>query len=268
MYRKELRERKKLLEETIAKINSELPKLPKGNLRIQRNREKPQFFLVTDKSDCHGQFIKSADRELVKELAKKTYYEKVLREAERENRAITVCLKGTENVNPENVYASLNKYRKELIDPLLMSDKDYAKQWEATEYMKNPYRQEECVRETERGEFVRSKVEEAIANTYYALGIPYRYEAPVTLKNGKTKYPDFTLLKLPERIEYYHEHMGCMEDEVYRTSNITKLQEYAESGIFTGKNLILTFETDYSPFNVKKFRNNIKEIFSEQINLF
>ena len=29
---------------------------------------------------------------------------------------------------------------------------------------------------------------------YYELGIPYRYEAELRLRNGKRKYPDFTLL--------------------------------------------------------------------------
>ena len=96
---------------------------------------------------------------------------------------------------------------------------------------------------------------------FYALGIPYRYEASVKLKNGKTKYPDFTLLKLPERTEYYHEHLGILDDESYRMSNLIKLNEYAESQIFTGKNLILTFESVNAPLNIKVLRNNVKEIF-------
>ena len=108
---------------------------------------------------------------------------------------------------------------------------------------------------------MRSKTEARIADMYHALGISYRYEAPLILKNGKVKYPDFTLLKLPERILIYHEHMGIMDDDGYRRNNIIKLQEYSESKIFTGVNLILTFETEYAPLNLKDLRDNVKNLF-------
>ena len=52
---------------------------------------------------------------------------------------------------------------------------------------------------TKKDENVRSKSEVMIADMYYELGIPYRYEAQLLLKNGKKKYPDFTLLKTKTR---------------------------------------------------------------------
>ena len=51
------------------------------------------------------------------------------------------------------------------------------------------------VYETKKNELVRTKSEMMLADMYYELGIPYRYEAQLLLKNGKKKYPDFTLLK-------------------------------------------------------------------------
>lgn len=261
MYLDELKRRCDLLQRTIEKINKELPNFPEGNLRIQKKRSAPQYFHVTEKENPRGEYISVRNHELARELAEKTYYEKMLRESEKEYREITSFLKGISKISPEGIYVSMNDYRKELVVPLLITDAEYAKKWEEMPYQKNPYKQEECVHTTDKGDLVRSKSEARIADMYFALGIPYRYEAPLLLKNGKVKYPDFTLLKLPDRVEYYHEHMGCFEDELYRANNLKKLNEYAESRIFTGKNLILTIETDYAPLNIKEFRSNIREIF-------
>lgn len=108
---------------------------------------------------------------------------------------------------------------------------------------------------------MRSKSEAMIADMYYELGIPYRYECPIQLYNGKTKYPDFTLLRMPERKEIIHEHMGCLEEASYRRSNLMKIAEYSESNIYLGVNLILTFETDYLPFNRGSIRSMIIDLF-------
>lgn len=261
MYKQEFKERSILLEKIIDKVEREILYLPQGKLRVQNKRGKPQFFHVTDGTKRRGEYIPVEDIELVRKLAKRTYYEKLLKEAKHEQRAISSYLREIGEKSPEDVFSSMNDYRKGLVDPILMSDEDYAKMWEAMPYEKNPYHPEECTQPTDKGDLVRSKSEARIADMYYAMGIPYRYEAPVKMKNGKIKYPDFTILKLPERTEYYHEHMGLMEDEIYRSNNITKLNEYAESKIFTGNNLILTFETEYAPLNIKSLRNNVKEIF-------
>lgn len=198
---------------------------------------------------------------MVVKLAKKTYYEKLLKSAQCEYNAINRFLKAMPKKSPEEVYSSMNAYRKSLVKPLLMSDADYGVIWEKEPYEKNPFHPEECIYPTDKGDLVRSKTEARIADMYFSLGIPYRYEAPLKLKNGKIKYPDFTLLDVSNRCEYYHEHMGCMEEEGYRSSNIVKIEDYMESGIFTGKNLILTFETEYSSLSIKELRNNIKKIF-------
>ena len=266
MYINELKERIIILEETIKTIEGEAQQFPSGNLRIQKKRNTQQYYHVTEKDDTHGSFIKAENSELAEKLAQKSYYEKLLRELQREYNAISCFLNKMEGKKPEEVYSSMNDYRKKLVKPLFITDKEYVTYWEAQQYTKNPFRPEECTQPTEKGENVRSKSEARIADMYYSLGIPYRYEAQVVLKNGKEKYPDFTLLKLPERVLYYHEHMGLMEDDFYRKNNLIKLKEYSESNIFVGKNLILTFESDYAPLDIKTFRKNIIEIFRWEYN--
>lgn len=257
----ELQERINKLNMIIEVIEKELPKAPQGNLRIQKDCNTYRYYRIAEKGDTHGEYIRSANEDLAVELAQKTYYENVLKEAKREQRAILTFMKKIEGKRPEDVYSDMHDCRKKLVQPLLVSDAEYAVTWEAAPYDRNPYNPEECVHSTNRGDMVRSKSEARIADMYYELGIPYRYEAAVVLGNGKKKYPDFTLLKLPERKPYYHEHMGLMEDEFYRHNNMIKLKEYSESGIFVGKNLILTFETDYAALDIKAIRKNIANIF-------
>ena len=108
---------------------------------------------------------------------------------------------------------------------------------------------------------VRSKSEVLIANIYYELGIPYKYECPIVLENGITRYPDFTLLDIAHHRTVYHEHLGIIEDPEYRKAALLKLREYRDNGIYAGKNLILTSETAYAPFDSEEFRTRIRDSF-------
>ncbi|WP_026521189.1 hypothetical protein [Butyrivibrio sp. VCB2001] len=100
-----------------------------------------------------------------------------------------------------------------------------------------------------------------MADMYYDLGIPYRYECKLVLKDGRAKYPDFTLLDVKRRRVIYHEHLGILEDDEYRAKNFIKLNDYSKSGIYFGKNLLMTFETEYCPLNIKDIRENVMEMF-------
>ena len=114
---------------------------------------------------------------------------------------------------------------------------------------------------TERGELVRSKSEKIIADKLYMMGIPYRYEYPLMLDDGITVYPDFTILKMPERKEVYLEHFGMMDDEEYVNKMLFKISTYERNGIFIGVNLFVTYETSKRPINTKALNNQLKELF-------
>ena len=120
-----------------------------------------------------------------------------------------------------------------------------------------------------------TKSEKAIANIYYEMGIPYKYEAPTTLFDGKIVYPDFTLLNIKTRTLIYHEHLGLLEDEKYRKKNLLKnvsstiywvlfllkMSNYNRNGIILGSNFFITYETDYCPLNDNQIKNTIRAIF-------
>ncbi len=59
----------------------------------------------------------------------------------------------------------------------------------------------------------------------------------------------------------YHEDVGRMEDPGYVRRNMKKIDEYMKNGIFDGKNLILTMESESYPINMKVLRKNTIDIF-------
>ena len=93
------------------------------------------------------------------------------------------------------------------------------------------------------------------------LGIPYRYECPLVLGYDFTIYPDFTILKMPERKEVYLEHFGMLDDEEYFDRMLLKLNTYEKNGIYLGSNLFFTYETSVKPINTKALNNQLREWF-------
>ena len=111
---------------------------------------------------------------------------------------------------------------------------------------------------------VRSKSELVFANMFVDLGIPFKYECPLRLSNGKVAYPDFTLLKKNTRQVYYHEHFGLLDDAEYRQNALRKLDAYRRSGVYIGKNLIITSETPECPLDIPALKKSFTEIFLDE----
>lgn len=182
------------MEKLLSELTYELELSPEGKLRVSNDRGNPRYFHIMEPKDTHGRYIIQEEMNLVYQLAQKDYVQKLY-----------------------------TKVLKELDDMFI-------KQWEGEECKTNPYFPEEKVYVTKRGDYVRSKSEVLLADMYFNLGIPYRYEAQLCLKSGKKKYPDFTLLKTVTREVIYHEHMGLMDDNEYRHANLVKLDEYRRNG--------------------------------------
>ena len=163
------------------------------------------------------------------------------------------------SINFLKVYDELSETRKKLVYPHVLTDEQYVEQWESMQYEGKSIADDIPVITTERGEQVRSKTEKILADKFWALGIPYRYEYPVQLKGYGTVYPDFTLLNIRERKEFYLEHFGIMDDPEYSEKAIKKLEDYAKNRIYIGKNLLVTFETLQKPLDMKVVEQMLKE---------
>lgn len=96
---------------------------------------------------------------------------------------------------------------------------------------------------------MRSKTEILIANALNKHGIPYHYEKPLYLDGYGTIHPDFTVLNVRLRKEFYWEHMGLMDDVDYAEKALQRITAYEKNGYFPGTELILTHETQKYPMD-------------------
>ncbi len=134
-------------------------------------------------------------------------------------------------------------------------DFKHIKEWQNVTYPVKPFRSDDIEYYTQRGERVRSKSETIIADKLFSLGIPYRYEYPLTLFDcGRPieVHPDFTLLDIHTRDNVYFEHAGMIDDAEYSDAFARKINTYASNGIILGRNLIISAETSSVPLNIKR----------------
>lgn len=211
----------------------------------------------------NGRYLKRSEKNLAKEIAQRDYDTRVLKNAKERMHAINTFLNKYEKTSLKKMYEKTSPYRRELINVPELSDEEYIKQWQAVKYEGKPFEKGDGEIVTERGERVRSKSEKIIADKLNALKIPYRYECPIVI-NGIKFYPDFTILKMPERKEVYLEHLGLMDDENYIEGAIYKLNMYEKNKIYVGVNLFLTHETKKNPLNTRALDGFLRTAFCEE----
>ncbi len=159
----------------------------------------------------------------------------------------------------EQVFQEFKETRKMYVKPIVQSKENFVEEWCSKKYEGLPFSPEDTSEfYTAKGERVRSKSEVMIADTLYRHDIPYKYECPITLQNGRTKYPDFTVLNVRTRREYIWEHLGMMTDSEYVEANLKKLKDYERNGIMHGKQLILTMESHGYPLSTKSIEKIIE----------
>lgn len=240
------------LSELINTTQEGLKKAPDGNLRISINKSgKPEFYHRTDSKDRNGKYIQKKNIDLAKALAQKEYDTRLLAKSKLRRRIIQDFMEKYEISSLNEVYTNTSTLRRNLIDSMGISDEEYVKQWQTVNYKLKGFDDFAPEIYTEKGERVRSKSEKMIADKLYMRGIPYRYEYPLQLKGYGVVHPDFTLLNVSTRQEYILEHLGMMDDEVYCTKAIQKIETYQKCGIYPGEKLLLTFETKTKPINMK-----------------
>ncbi len=256
-----IKERMAIIKKAIAKAEKESGSFPEGRLRVSKNGKQVRYYQVLKQSDTIGEYIKKANMALVGKLAQKDYHDHFLRDAYEELKRLEKLFSLLSSENADQTYDDMSEERRRLVVPYITTEELFSESWLAKAFKTNPYMPEAKIYDTRRGEKVRSKSEAILADMFYDLGIPYRYEEMVQLKSGKKAYPDFTLLNTKTREEVYFEHFGLLDDEEYRGEALRKLEEYRRSGIFSGRNLMFSYETEGIPLDIKGIREMIKIIF-------
>ena len=250
--------RKKMLEELIEDKTVSLKRAPEGGLRAVNKKTYCQYYLRTDPGDTTGVYITKAKRGLAARLAQKEYDREILMQARKE---LVLITKLADHLGAESlirIYENLNPARKTLVNPIYLDDELFIREWRTEEYEPLPFVDQAYDIYSNNGVRVRSKSELIIANMLEQNGIPYRYEYPIVLKDGKNVRPDFLCLNIRTRREYVWEHFGMMDNIAYANSNVTKIAAYERSGYYAGGNMIMTFETSQCVLNSNTVMNMIR----------
>ncbi|MBR6881248.1 MAG: hypothetical protein IKN14_09260 [Clostridiales bacterium] len=254
-----IRDRYGLLTALQEQLKKKIGDYPEGRIRIKRDPYSV-YYIFVDKSGKDIRTLGSDDAALIEDLMQKSYLQKVLRSSEIESDYLGKVLKRYPFPTPEDIYAQLNGERKKHVRPIILPDDQFIRQWEEKPFEHKPFKEGAPYYETIRGERVRSKSEQIIADRLHAKKIPYRYECP--LKVGKDIiHPDFTILRMSDRKELYLEHCGKMDDPGYSQDMVIRMNRYALAGIHQGEKLFLTYESSSSPFDVRVLDRMIEDLF-------
>ena len=111
---------------------------------------------------------------------------------------------------------------------------------------------------TARGDLVRSRNEQLIADRLFAANISYEYEKPVRV-DDRLLHPDFTIIRPWDGKTIYWEHCGMMDIPEYRTKWQRKKRLYERNNITEGNNLIIT----YNQISEKQISRIIQNLVSQ-----
>lgn len=250
-------QRKPYLQRLIKEKKKSLEKAPEGSLIVTDTRGRARYYCILPGERGIGTYLGRKDLEKVRALAQKSYDQKVLRAAEQELKSWEMLAKFFPGMTVEDVYRTLSPVRQKFVTPVVPTDEEFRTQWEEVEYEPGRFSDGAAVFMTDRGERVRSKSEQLIANLLYRLGIPYRYEYPMeVVVDGRKRIwrPDFTILDVRNRREVYLEHFGMLDDQDdrdnYARNAFWKMKVYEENGIYEGENMLYSFETGQAPLDI------------------
>lgn len=107
MRKSELRSKEnrvKDLSNLISLLEDKMAKAPHGGLRVSKSNGKVQYYLISEKGDARGKYIRKDNLKCAVRLAKRDYYERTLKEAKRERKALEKYIRGMKGTSPEEVY--------------------------------------------------------------------------------------------------------------------------------------------------------------------
>ena len=218
--------------------------LPQGHLRIEQKKDgrAPQYYHFTNPANTHGKYITAAKTNLAHRLAQKDYDNKLIKILQAQLTLIEKLIYASEG-KITSLYTKVCPARQRLLTPVTLPDQQYIEHWQAVQWHGLPFEEDAPEYFTASHVRVRSKSEIIIADTLGRFNVPYRYEFPLELKNGRTFHPDFLCLNVRTRREYIWEHFGLLDDPSYANRAAEKLLLFSENKILPGKNLIITTET-------------------------
>ena len=257
----ELRKLLLLEQERLAKIlmkaRKDLENAPEGTLRLGKSQGCTQYYLCKPGLPHNGDYLAKRNMELAKQLAQKSYNQKIMRYSERNLKQISKLLRDYEDDKIEKIFLAEHPERQKLISPVEPTFQQRIEDWISKPYMGKRFTEEMPVIMTNSGIRVRSKSEKIMADYFDSIGLAYKYECPLQLDPYGAIYPDFTFLSKRTGREVYWEHEGMLDKPEYARTAAQKMELYEINGIYPGENLILTFETSTTVLNTELMKSMV-----------
>lgn len=209
-------------------------------------------------------YISNTNIKLAQQIAMRDYLTDAYKNLLMHLAAVQTLLSFEREDKVDGCYTKLVEGRKHLISPLVGTPQQKIDAWRQEEYVQNTQYPENLVHETERGERVRSKSEEMIANYLYSMKdyIDYKYERPLVLRvNGKneTIYPDFTIINLRTGDKFILEHVSRLDASGYHDKFVWKHNAYLMNGFVQKGKVLYSFESEGQPFTLKYVKKLVQD---------
>lgn len=260
-FRNELEEQLELITTLMRKSRKNLTKYKDmDNISVYTSKSNGciQFYLY-DKHNKKKNYVRKPDVKNIKKYLQRDYDVRVNEVLSNMHASLTQVV---EQYNVDDIYKeyeNLDNKRKNIVIPIINTRQEYIDEW-YTLYpgMQNTFPIEGTY-VTEKNEKVRSKSEKIIADMLYKYDIPYVYEPRLELSPFTAVFPDFAIMNKRTGKTYYWEHLGLVSDIDYAIKNFLKLQEYISNGVFPGRDLILSIESENKSLDVISVDKMIKE---------
>ena len=262
MIHEEISKEHQKLHTQISNLEKQIQTLPKGKLFCTTNGKYHKWYHTTQNGT---NYIPKKNRKLAEQLALKKLLTLQLEDAKHSAKALEFSMRHYTEIYMDKVTALFSQpgYH-ELLTPYFTPTNEDLAAWATAPYITNTSYPEQLQYKTTSGILVRSKSETIIEFILHTHQIPYRYECPLKLSDGVRIYPDFTILKMPEREEVYLEHFGMMDDADYAENALHKLNTFEKNKIYLGVNLFITHETSKNPLNTRALDGMLRKLFCEE----
>ena len=246
------------LKKQINDLQQQLKQLPEGTFYTAQNgKYKKWFCYVNGRTEP----IRKTNRSLAVGLASAAFIRFRLEELKKDVDATNAYLR---NASDKDLFSFFEEHPdlRELLGNYGSMSVESA-EWAATPYKRPDIIYKGTLYKTLKGDLVKSRAEQMIADTLFLAGIPYRYECGITFNNGKTWfYPDFMIMHPRTGEILLWEHFGMEDLEYYRHKNANKMYVYFDNGFIPGKNLICTVSNDQIQLTPARIQANIHEYLS------
>lgn len=259
---------KKVIEQKEKELAQYPVNLPQGKIKAScdgKNHTREQYYLREQPGEKTGKYIKKVpeNQKLIKMMIQREYDQKLLRAARDEYKYLLGGRRFRTGDCFSRAYDSLGGLKQKWVLPALMSDEEYEREWRSKPFAVSQYKKENKNYKTKQGEEVRSKSELIIANALFERDIPYRYECPLTEYGRTWAVPDFTVLNVRKRKEYFWEHFGMMGNADYAGNALKKIRNYEKHHMYPGSEMIYTFESSEVQMNVETIEEMLEKYFEK-----